>query len=291
MTVFGETYRENDKPILVESVVMYADLLGVSEMARSEHALRYLRLIDEAIREAVADWEGKSEFEFATFSDSLLIARPIVRGNYKGAMTAIVAAAAALQARMIYHGILLRGGITIGEFSSQKDLVYGGALVRAAKDLEGKYAVWPRILIDRSNEQIRDLLSNTLLAQESSGLVLYDRDLWPFVNYFEGAIEFGFTDHAGALIYLTRHHLLLVSQLATPDLDPGVKAKLVWAAKQEIAAWDRLRRTYPKAIKFMVNQLPDPTAEASQGEAEWIKAVEPETIQELRSAVEKIKGG
>ncbi len=300
MSVFGETYRENDQPILVESVVMYADLLGVSEMARSDQALSYLRLIEAAVREVVADWEGKSEFEFATFSDSLLIARPIVDGDYEGALGAIIAAAAVLQARMVHHGILLRGGITLGEFSSQKDLVFGGALVRAARDLEGRFAVFPRILVDRENDRIRELLATPKLGSETAELVLVDQDLWPFVNYFEGGIEFGYMDHAGVAVYLMRHHVLLANQLGEPDLDQGVRAKLVWAANQEVSAWQRLKREYPHTIRFMfalVSSLSKRTVVDDPGlserpvvdETEWIRAVGEEAVREMRSELEKLK--
>jgi len=281
MTVWGDIYRHDGEPILAESVVLYADLLGVSQMARSSRAGEYLRIIEGSVREVVDEWEDRSEFEYATFSDSLLIAVPVVDDNYEVAIAAVLAAGSTLQAKMILKGILMRGGVTIGDFSSQKHLVFGEALVRAAKELEGTIAQYPRIIIDREHPYLKDALDQSGFAKPAAHLVLHDEDGWPFINYFEGGIDFGLMDETATTIFLKAHHDLLLEQLGKPGLDDRVRIKLEWAAKAEVAAWGRCRAAHLRSVALVLAGVVIPGNPHPSGHERWLEIVGPEAVGTL----------
>ena len=75
------------------------------------------------------------------------------------------------------EGLVLRGGITVGEFYADEDLVFGKGLIRAV-ELEENDAQFPRIIIDE------DKFTISLSSFVDNGDLIRDFDGQYFVNYF-----------------------------------------------------------------------------------------------------------
>ena len=73
--------------------------------------------------------------------------------------------------------ILVRGGITSGEFFADENILFGEGLVKAY-DMENKQAQNPRIIIDR------EVFSKELSLLEKKEFIKKDTDNYYYVNYF-----------------------------------------------------------------------------------------------------------
>jgi len=70
----------NGRPLLVRCAVLFVDLLGVREMNMSQHTARHLVALHRAVRIMHRDFLGEiSPYRSAFFSDTLVLAAPIVR--------------------------------------------------------------------------------------------------------------------------------------------------------------------------------------------------------------------
>ena len=97
------------------------------------------------------------------------------------------------QRKALDFGILLRGGVTIGELYIDDNFLWGDALIRAY-NIENKEAIYPRVLIDRKVEKfITEILPtlpydtrlelNTL--KFTSMYKLYEYDNAVFIDYLD----------------------------------------------------------------------------------------------------------
>ena len=152
------------------------------------------------------------------------------------------------------------------------------------KELEAQIAKYPSIVIDREHHDISHELRNASFAKPEAKLVLHDEDGWPFINYFEGGIEYGFMIPSETTTFLKAHHELLLEQLARPDLDDRVREKLEWASRAEAAAWPRCQKMYELAVALVMAKALIPASPKPAGHDLWIKAVGPETVKALLSS-------
>lgn len=93
-----------------------------------------------------------------------------------------------IQADLAYHGILLRGGITVGQVFDNYDLLYGPGVVEAYI-LENRNALFPRIIVDRKVLAAHDIWKEVAVLQDYDQHIFLDF-LWSDielqdVNYYE----------------------------------------------------------------------------------------------------------
>ncbi|MGH2612804.1 MAG: hypothetical protein ACRDFB_07115, partial [Rhabdochlamydiaceae bacterium] len=140
------------------------------------------------------------------------------------------------QGELINHGILLRGGITIGDVYIDKQTIFGPAFI-AAYDIESKLANYPRIVI--SPELIREMKSNSLLKASH-------HDFEQELEYIRGLAARGddgiwFVDYCGAVArevdepeyyvsFLENHKKLIVENGMSNRELTSVSAKYMWLA-------------------------------------------------------------
>lgn len=136
------------------AIVTFIDILGFGEIIGSRSASE----VDD-ILSALRDWSdvdsysnGESwavgEARSIAFSDNVVRACPIDsdEGGH-GALFHELLSLVHVQATLADRGIFLRGGITVDDIYLSGGRVFGPGLVRAY-ELESKFAVYPRIVLD-----------------------------------------------------------------------------------------------------------------------------------------------
>ena len=131
-----------------ERIVAFVDILGFSNMiSQSEKDVETYEKINRAlktIQNVKKDSENTSA-KVTTFSDNIVISYP---ANGKDSLFYILIDLIHLQLELLQQGVLVRGGIAKGKVRHTKEMVFGPAMV-TAYELESKYAVYPRIIVEK----------------------------------------------------------------------------------------------------------------------------------------------
>jgi hypothetical protein len=141
---------DDGEPQLVPCALLFVDLLGVSAMTEGEEAQRNLVELDRVIRGTYRDFlEPGSPWPAAMFSDTLVLASPLVGGDLGAAEAAtggLIVQAAWLQLNLAMRGYFLRGALSLGLAHLHDGILFGPALVEAYQ-VEQRRAVHPRIVL------------------------------------------------------------------------------------------------------------------------------------------------
>lgn len=161
-----------------EQYVAFLDILGFSELVRQADEDLYAR---DTIRQCIATLHGtmkiypESELKFTQFSDCIVLSAP----RNENGMLWIFDGCIRLTVALLKRGVLVRGGVAIGNLQHTKDLLFGTGLLRAyAFDRAGGP---PRIVVDPA--VVKDGHETTLLTVKWSAAVREDDfDLSPIVH-------------------------------------------------------------------------------------------------------------
>ncbi|MEO8172028.1 MAG: hypothetical protein ABI581_03055, partial [Sediminibacterium sp.] len=194
-TLFPDLVDTHDR------IVGFVDILGFSQMIRhfdQEKDIKSLTDLKEVVEEAIDEMQkqfkyGNHQLDFRLFSDCLCISLPFFDNDYDftHAFGAIMLGLKTYQAKLLLKGYLVRGGIAVGPYYSDYNMIFSGALVDAyefekycntRKDKKSEYRP-PRILISPA---IISKLENTRISYaiypffENS--ILKDKDGEYFLN-------------------------------------------------------------------------------------------------------------
>lgn len=130
--------------------------------------------------------------------------------------------------RMLWHGILCRGAVSIGKFIHRNEYLFGPALVEAYL-LESKAALYPRIILDRSvidagakNSAVHH--TNKMEREYVESLLEQDSDGMYYIDYFFKAQselddpEYDFPQYINNLGDIIRKGLMASSHASKADL-------------------------------------------------------------------------
>ncbi|HTA12973.1 MAG TPA: hypothetical protein VK765_06080 [Solirubrobacteraceae bacterium] len=151
-------------------------------MASGRDAERNLRALDHALSGTYRDFlREDSQWPTAFFSDTLVVAAPVTRGEEAFTLEDLIDQARWLQLALVSERFFVRGALTLGRIHLHGDLTFGPALVQAY-GLESQAAVHPRIVLSKSAEAAlrSDGPTKSPLAES---LILRDDDGHSFVNY------------------------------------------------------------------------------------------------------------
>jgi hypothetical protein len=225
---------EGREPELVESGVLYLDVLGVEIGACGEDPLDYLRQLRSALDAArfAGGIDKPTPLHVrALFSDSVIAAFPLQGGlepaNVIGPAEVM---AARIQLELISHGFFLRGGIAFGNHYMDPNLAFGPALVEAWM-LE-KQAVVPRVVLSANaataeREAMAQFENDGETPQRQ--YLLTDADELTFVSYLDILIDVD--DEEEARKWLDRHRAVVTEKLREHAGKPAIEAKYLWAAR------------------------------------------------------------
>jgi hypothetical protein len=255
---FGDAFGVYQSPSgghhLVESVVLYMDVLGFSSFSAGpnaqEHLDELLKALTAAREEAMTDFSAGSHAT-TWFTDNLAVAFPVERlGDAAVAVSLAELMAARLQVGLAIRGYYWSGGIEIGPAYLERDFVFGPAIVDAVKlekvEREQSGGLLPRVLLGSGAAAVKSVGVEGFVAALSRGLgvdfdsaKLADLELrrsdgqLTFVSYLdwmllENRALGGSPETAHNLMVLHRDGI--VSALQDLALEEGVRAKYRWLA-------------------------------------------------------------
>lgn len=228
------SYGQGQDSRLLDSVVVYLDLLGTKERLEnySEEDLRSDLEAVAKLRHILDSQAIMRSHWFLSFTDDLVIGAPLDGHSTARQLRFLLTAVAGYQLGYMAHGQLLRGGVCHGQFHGSRQLVTGAALGKAV-GIEQKIAKTPRVVIDLDcyraiiPDGVRDD-SDVGMGMQWNDLLVLDEDDRLFVNYLVAAGHRKVpADIEDALL---RHRSLVLDGLATHS-EERVRSKYVWMAQ------------------------------------------------------------
>ena len=213
---------------LTEQIVMFLDVLGSRLLATDHDAEKNLQNLSRALtlaHEIAALTRSSTTYRLATFTDNLVLGRPVGRSNVSS-LAHTVRQAAAFQYALTRFGLFVRGGLTRGPLYMHTDFVFGPGLVEAYR-LESSVAVQPRIVV--SETALEPIRRRVRLATASSNirqLLLVSGDGHVFVNYLEVVKS----ESTGARAELQRHKRRVQEALRRSRGSARIWEKYRWLA-------------------------------------------------------------
>lgn len=166
--------------------VAFVDLLGASEAIKNDTKDTNLNTVNNlltfAINLCTKNDKVFGKFEIKVFSDNIIVARSLVNHSIleeKKIIHDLFSIVSLFQFYASSNGILIRGGITIGDLYIDDRFVWGKALLRAYQ-LENKLAIYPRIAVDKCVYDIMKFDENGELCHCH---ILMDLDAVNYLDY------------------------------------------------------------------------------------------------------------
>jgi hypothetical protein len=234
-------YRKDDRVNVLESAVVFIDLLGVrASIAASttleqqaEAAILLRAALDDALPELTNDEADKYGEEYhllkaKSFTDNIVVGIPL-RSEFdadEGDLGSAFVDVAQFQLRMTLKGFLVRGAIDVGHLYVDDDMAWGSGLI-AAVEAEHEKARDPRIVltsdaVSKLYDHVAQYADVTVSPQFAA--LLLDWDGQVFVNYLAAIDELV----GPAEAFLAEHRKVIVSGLTEYKHVPRVWPKYVW---------------------------------------------------------------
>lgn len=208
----------------VDSYVVFMDILGFSaltELADSDPAWR--RLLAETIvllKTRLPEVIDHANFRASQFSDCVVLS---ARRDDQGLFT-ILSAAALLASSLFDRGLIMRGGIALGNFHHDGQIMFGPALVRAhAFDQPGSP---PHVTVH--GDVIADIERSAYAATLRTWVCADPWDLSPMLHTLN---RFEAYPQAGDLVIpndALRYAEFLSQKASDMSTKPGIRAKWRW---------------------------------------------------------------
>ena len=165
----------------------YFDILGYkSFFEKGKDPYAFLSVIQNAIEDMKKDTKipqllNNVNVGFKAYSDNFLF---YIKDddNQLQAIAALSYLIQQIQRRLLEkYSILIRGGITKGEFYVNMDFVFGKGIINVYA-LESNFPIYPRIILDEKNIFSID----TLKSLEDRGFISKDEDNLYYIQYLNG---------------------------------------------------------------------------------------------------------
>lgn len=210
-------------------LIAYIDILSGKKLIQEDNFDNNLNKVAEIyqcaknIINTATEGNLACSIDFKIFSDNILLTLTPEINDEKIIDTSIynfICVLAFIQMKALERNILLRGGLTIGEICINETFAWGKGLLTAI-DLEEKYAVLPRIIIDnQAKQQINDII---IRDSDKKFPILQDCDGWLFVDYI------GCWGHSH-IDKIKKYQIFLQNELEKEQRNTGVMQKLLWQA-------------------------------------------------------------
>ena len=175
------------------------------------------------------------------FSDTVTMSAPVNRCTPLQFLSRV----SGFQAALAFHGIFLRGAVTLGQHFEDNKILFGPALLQAI-DLEGTVAKWPRIVIHPSvvslyiSQQLPSPAEN-FEKEQVEAFLRQDSDGIRYLNYMRFFCEECAPEKRGEeFLYHHRDYIIKEAKSNSAKLD--VLAKYHWLAGYHNSEVERLGR-------------------------------------------------
>lgn len=139
-----------------EKILVFFDVLGFKDLVLKKY-INEPEKIEEILSTMHLLSHSSYPSELIIFSDSvinILEVKPHLKEhnqNFSEYLNVILSNIAAIQMNMVkLYGVLIRGSIVIGniKYSNERNILFGPALIDAY-ELESKYSIYPRVILDK----------------------------------------------------------------------------------------------------------------------------------------------
>lgn len=168
---------------LEDYYICYFDILGYKDFLDKnpdEHKnfLMEVLMSDASIESILRNTNTEIELKYRAYSDNFIIFFPKFSASKYEALRLLSIIVRKIQIKLLMEfSMIIRGGITCGEFFANDKILFGTGLIKAY-DMENSIAQYPRVVID--NEFFKDELQEL----EFKNFIKKDNDEQYYVNYF-----------------------------------------------------------------------------------------------------------
>lgn len=165
-------------------IVAFIDVLGAKEFMK-EDSDGILNKVHNVYTESIklyTKYYGKisDEVNIRIFSDNIVVYCRCGKINNLTALKITTMLSAIIQVNFLKYDILVRGGISKGDFFADEVMIWGNALSNAYI-LESEVAVYPRIVIDNS---LSEIFPECGIDELKKLFITFDNDYLYFVDYY-----------------------------------------------------------------------------------------------------------
>lgn len=188
-----QTYNQ-ENPGLVNSIVCAIDILGFSQMiidsckqGSGNKLLREINYLINKNKQCIIP-NKYSQGKIKIFTDNMVVAYPI-KDDGEEELDEILENVSEYQFNLALEGLFVRGGISMGDFYINEDIVFGPALLDA-HHTESQIACYPRIILDKKTVgKLQGYINNyDDVPQEHK--ILIDNDGQWFLNYLNTIFKY-----------------------------------------------------------------------------------------------------
>ena len=226
-------------------IVCFIDILGFSNLVKDTenngfrghsnllNVCEALNKLDD-LRLTLSEKLKTKDVRTTQFSDSIVISFP-----WNEEYNSIVAAIFLIKNYQVFlimqHGVLLRGGITIGDIIHNEKMIVGPAMIDAYT-LESKCAINPRIIVDSQVVPLFEKAFDRCRKNKhiDTHLVNKDEDNRYYIDYF----NFSERDRTGSSFYYNDYLHQLKSLVAEnkDNEDARIREKYLWMNNKIMAS-------------------------------------------------------
>ena len=222
------------------SIVTFIDILGFKNIVetRSYDEISILLNVLNDFGSSGSDNYDDSEATLISFSDSIIRIRNLETeqnlGFPIGHLFWEVNSLVHIQMNLANNGVLIRGGVSIGDVSASENRVFGPAFVKAY-ELESQFAHSPRIIV--APELVNSIDTNFLVRNENHTadeereylrqILRKGDDGIFFVDYLLAA-EHEADDPSQYALFLERHKKLIVDEGMKHSSLSNISSKYLW---------------------------------------------------------------
>lgn len=211
-----------------ENTVAFIDILAFKDLidmaVEAEDPSRLIKLINKSVSKtfsSIKDFKHDS-FSVKIFSDNISISTDTSPAN----ILILFRLAAQIQLTLFEDDIRVRGAVAIGAHYENDTIIFSKALVKAY-DLERKYSIYPRIIVER--DVFTKFPGNDIDAFES--YCLKDSDGFYIVDYLGYIIHFLKNKDAATLKTILESHKCDIERRRKAILsNSDIGKKFLWAA-------------------------------------------------------------
>ncbi|AIY80161.1 hypothetical protein FDC58_04505 [Clostridium botulinum] len=231
---------DEENPNLVNSIVCAIDILGFSQMivnscseGYGNKLLKEISYLINKNKQCIIP-NKYSQGKIKIYTDNMIVGYPI-NDDGEEELDEILDNVSEYQFNLSLEGLFVRGGVSVGEFYINEDIVFGPALLDA-HNTESELACYPRIVLDYKTVNRLQKYINYYDVAPQQNKILIDSDGQWFLNYLNTIFKY-YTECDNEYEFekvqielLLRHKVKIEEMLELHKKDIIVWDKYVWTA-------------------------------------------------------------